>query len=325
MDFCHRSCFTPGEGKNEHPIEYASRLLSTAERNYSTTERGTLAIVWAVDKFRGYIEGSSVVLLTDHQPLRWLMILKSPTGRLARWALHFQPYNIKTEYTPGKTNAVADALSRPPCGEEAHVNCICTFQIGVPRKGENEIRNEQLQDPELEKIINSFETNSEDVTRWTQRGYLLNDGVLYCYSDTDTEDAQLVIPNHERLKILASYHDNPTAGHYGINRTIARTTSRYFWPGMRNQINKYVNNCTECQRYKASNKKPAGLLQTVPSGQRFEVLAFDLFGPLPMTSDGFQWILIAEDLASRWVELFPLKEATAENCAKMLIDEVFLR
>lgn len=50
-----------GEGEMEHPIEYASRLLTSAERNYSTTER-----VWVINKFRGYIEGSDVIVVTDH-------------------------------------------------------------------------------------------------------------------------------------------------------------------------------------------------------------------------------------------------------------------
>lgn len=76
-----------GEGSDERPIEYASRLLAPAERNYTTTEREALAVVWAVTKFRGYIEESEVVVKSDHQPLRWLMSLKSPSGRLARWAL----------------------------------------------------------------------------------------------------------------------------------------------------------------------------------------------------------------------------------------------
>lgn len=68
-----------GEGEEEHPIEYASRLLSSAERNYSTTEREALAIIWACSKFRGYIEGEEIKLLTDHKPLKWLLTLKSPT------------------------------------------------------------------------------------------------------------------------------------------------------------------------------------------------------------------------------------------------------
>ena len=94
---------------------------------------------------------------------------------------------------------------------------------------------------------------------------------------------------------------------------------------MRSQITKHVKACIECQRYKATNMKPTGLLQTTGSKQRFEMLAVDLFGPLPVTMNGFQWILIAEDVATRWVELFAMQEATAEKCAKILIEEIFLR
>ncbi|GFS92598.1 retrovirus-related Pol polyprotein from transposon 297 [Trichonephila clavipes] len=97
-----------GEGSDEHPIEYASRLLTPAERNYSTTEREALAVVWALKKFRGYIEGTEITVASDHQPLKWLLNLKSPTGRLARWALEIQSFNLKAQYIPGKANVVAN-------------------------------------------------------------------------------------------------------------------------------------------------------------------------------------------------------------------------
>ncbi|GFV46321.1 retrovirus-related Pol polyprotein from transposon 297 [Trichonephila clavipes] len=84
-----------GEGSDEHPIEYASRLLTPAERNYSSTEREALAVVWALKKFRGYIEGTEITVASDHQPLKWLLNLKSLTGRLARWALEIQSFNLK--------------------------------------------------------------------------------------------------------------------------------------------------------------------------------------------------------------------------------------
>lgn len=317
-----------GEGPDEHPIEYASRLLSNAERNYSTTEREALAIVWACNKFRGYIEGAEVRLLTDHQPLKWLLSLKSPTGRLARWGLQLQQFNFSVEYLPGKANAVADMLSRPPCEEDEHSdpeNCICSFYVDMPRKSPCEIREEQMKDPYLSDIVTSLESQDENSMKWIGRNYVMNDGILYCYANDDTEEAQLVIPSQERAGILKAYHDESTAGHYGSERTIARICNRYFWPGMRAEISKYVRNCIECQRFKASNLKPAGLLQTTSSKQRFEVIAVDLFGPLPPTEDGYKWIFIVEDVASRWVEIFKLVEATAESCAKILIDEIFFR
>lgn len=60
--------------------EYASRLLSKAEHNYSTIERAALSLVWAVQKFRGYVEGAAIKLITDHQPLKCLISIKSPTA-----------------------------------------------------------------------------------------------------------------------------------------------------------------------------------------------------------------------------------------------------
>ncbi|CAH2088970.1 unnamed protein product [Euphydryas editha] len=70
------------------------------------------------------------------------------------------------------------------------------------------------------------------------------------------------------------------------------------------------------------------LLQTPVLNQRGEVLAIDLFGPLPQGENGEKWILLAgwlEDTATRWIELFALREATSEACARMLIEEYFLR
>lgn len=180
-----------GEKENQHPIEYASRLLLPAERNYSTTEREALAVVWAVQKFRGYIEGSEIRVLTDHQPLKWLFSIKSPTGRLARWSLLLQSYNITFDYTPGKQNIIADTLSRPPCGNELCTEfCACfTIYIDFPREGLEDFRKAQLEDDKLKDIIMSFENDDENVTRHTNRGYITIDGVLYRYcSEQDSEN-----------------------------------------------------------------------------------------------------------------------------------------
>ncbi|GFY17376.1 hypothetical protein TNCV_657891 [Trichonephila clavipes] len=81
----------------------------------------------------------------------------------------------------------------------------------------------------------------------------------------------------------------------------------------------------ECARFKATNQKPAGLLRTPVYSQRFEVIAIDLFGPLPQTDTGKQWIFIVEDCATKWVELFALSQASARQCATTLVEEVFMR
>lgn len=318
-----------GEGVEEHPVEYASRLLTAAERNYSTTEREALAVIWALEKFRGYIEGTKVTVVTDHQALKWIMTIKSPTGRLARWALKLQAYEMDIKYAPGRTNVVADALSRPPCTKETSDDCgVCAITIDMPTRSPKEIRHEQMKDRNISKIIEALEEGrtKEDAIYWSNKGYLMNNGMLYRLNPRiEADDAQLVVPETEWANVLKEYHDNPLAGHYGVEKTFEKITKRYYWKGMRKYIESYLKHCVACQRYKPSNAKPAGLLQTTTLNQRFEVVAFDLFGPLPKTVDGKTWILIVEDVATRWVELFALETATAENCAMTLINEVFLR
>ncbi|GBN74558.1 hypothetical protein AVEN_223274-1 [Araneus ventricosus] len=111
-------------------------------------------------------------------------------------------------------------------------------------------------------------------------------GALYRYShDSESEEAQLFVPSHERDKILKEDHDSPNAAHYGSDGTYQRIAKRYLWIGMRIFITNYVKNCLDCARFKASNQKPAGLLQAV-------------FGPLPESKNKKKWIFIVEDVGN---------------------------
>lgn len=88
------------EGK-EVAIAFASRLLSSQERKFSTTEKECLALVWGIKTFRPYLEGYHFKAITDHQSLRWLLSIKEPSGRLGRWVLEVQQYDFTVCYQKG--------------------------------------------------------------------------------------------------------------------------------------------------------------------------------------------------------------------------------
>lgn len=95
------------------PISFASRTLNPAEQNLSTIEKEMLAITWAVKHFRPYLYGRKFTLRTDHKPLQWLHSLKEPNAKLMRWKLLMEEYDYTVEFIKGRSNCVADCLSRP--------------------------------------------------------------------------------------------------------------------------------------------------------------------------------------------------------------------
>jgi hypothetical protein len=99
-----------GEIGKDLPIAYASRNLNQAEKNYSTSEKELLAIVWGIKHFRPYLYGRKFKIACDHKPLMWIMNVKDPGSRLVRWRIKLYDYEIINKKRANNTNA--DALSR---------------------------------------------------------------------------------------------------------------------------------------------------------------------------------------------------------------------
>ena len=103
------------------PVQYASRRLRPAERNYSTVEKEALAVYWAIKKFEVHLYGRHFALRTDHRPLLYLQTADKLNPRLKRWALYLNLFKFTAQHVDGKDNELADLLSRRslPSSEKA--------------------------------------------------------------------------------------------------------------------------------------------------------------------------------------------------------------
>ena len=79
----------PGDDGMDYPIVYSSRKLNKAERNYSTTEREALGMVFALQKYRHYLLANPFIFYIDHQVIKYLVNKPLHHGRICRWILLF--------------------------------------------------------------------------------------------------------------------------------------------------------------------------------------------------------------------------------------------
>jgi RNase H-like domain found in reverse transcriptase len=82
----------------QKPIGYWSRGLTSTEKNYSTTEKECLEIVWAILHLRPYLEGKKFIIRTDHHSLRWVLNLSDAQYRLSQWRLRLLEFDYEVQY-----------------------------------------------------------------------------------------------------------------------------------------------------------------------------------------------------------------------------------
>nr|GEV95210.1 reverse transcriptase domain-containing protein [Tanacetum cinerariifolium] len=98
--------------KHFRPIHYASKTLTEAESNYTTTEKEMLAVVYAFEKFRSYLIMNKCIVHTNHSALKYLFAKKDAKARLLRWVLLLQEFDFDVLDTKGAENLAADHLSQ---------------------------------------------------------------------------------------------------------------------------------------------------------------------------------------------------------------------
>ncbi|CAF4212903.1 unnamed protein product, partial [Rotaria magnacalcarata] len=324
--------------KKKYVIAYASRTLSSAERNYSAVEREALAIVWATKHFQQYLEWGPVIVRSDCKALEWLKNARDPTGRLARWSMKLSPYNIVIQPRPRTSNPNGDFMSRYPL----QTYTTTAQELNSLESGINilegtdlldNIRSAQQKDARLLRIIQFLSSQLPVPFNAKHSPYIVINTLLYkirhfnSYIDQRLLGSKylLVIPEMLQTTILKWAHDHPTASHAGRLKTLYRLSSRVYWPSMQKDVFTYIQSCLSCQQFKHSNAPTANPMQLHIISQPWHTIGVDIMGPFPPTARQKRFLLVIVDYFTRWVELFAIKQTTATHTANTLIDEIICR
>lgn len=292
-------------------IAFASRTLSDAEKKYTVTEKECLAVLFGVHKFRCYIEGTRFKVITDHHSLLWLSNLKDPCGRLARWAVKMQQYDMLLEHRKGSLNVVPDALSRAPLVDSALINLD-------PEKCNA--------DPWYERMVRIVQHAPDQFSNYSVRN-----GLLYKHVSRTVEQPpnlpewKLVVPKQARKFVLQECHNEPTAAHLGNLKTLAKVQELYYWPKMRTFVRRYVKRCKTCAAQKARNTARPGFMgQPKQCSFPWQMISVDTVGPLPNSTLGNKYLLMVSDYFTKFVLIHPMRQASGKPIADFLENQVFL-
>ena len=121
------------------------------------------------------------------------------------------------------------------------------------------------------------------------------------------------VPISEATKILERCHASPYGGHYGAFWTHAKVWQcGFFWPTMYKDAMEFVRRCSRCQKHGNINSRDAMPLHYNLQVELFDVWGIDYMGPFPKSGD-YEYILVAVDYVSKWVEAMPCRAADSKN------------
>ncbi|UTT90607.1 hypothetical protein NDA17_003647 [Ustilago hordei] len=335
-----------------HPVAFYSRKMSSAEKNYEIHDKELLAVVACLTQWRHMLAGlpNQLVILTDHEALKYFKSQRRITGRQARWAILLADFDFILQYRPGDKGGEPDALTRrtdmQPAGEEQDHNVRQLLPPRVfketadhdsllvaPMISMESIASKGLKD--LVKIFQPLDQELQEIHRkkpfelkddlWYSGGRLVIPKVIMPgrtnnrHSRSAKEvDGQSLSVEHLRFMVMTQCHDGITAGHVGRDATIKAAQRHYWWPNMTAWIADYVASCPVCARYKAPRHRPYGLLQPLATPDRpWGSISLDFIEGLPPSkkydSKTYDSILVIVDRLTKFAILAPTIRQSRPN------------
>ncbi|RVW33147.1 Retrovirus-related Pol polyprotein from transposon 17.6 [Vitis vinifera] len=248
-DFAIGAVLSQREDGKPYVIYYASKTLNEAQRNYTTTEKELLVVVFALDKFRAYLVGSFIIVFIDHSALKYLLTKQDAKARLIRWILLLQEFDLQIRDKKGVENVVADHLSRLAIAHNSHA-------LPINDDFPEESLMFLVKTPWYAHIANYLVTgeiprewNAQDRKHFFAKihAYYWEEPFLFKYCADQI--IRKCVPEEEQQGILNHCHENACGGHFASQKTTMKVLqSGFTWPSLFKDAHIMCRSCDRCQR-----------------------------------------------------------------------------
>ena len=135
----------------------------------------------------------------------------------------------------------------------------------------------------------------------------------------------LVVPLSLKEVVLKGVHEGVAGGHFWVEKSLGKLKEWFYWPGHYNDIHNWCSTCSDCVARKTSGPHRKAPLQPIVVGYPMQMVAKDIVGPLPQSTNGNLYLLVAEDYFTKWLEVWAIPNQEAKTIAEKLLNEMFFR
>lgn len=348
-------CQNDSQGKL-HPVSFASKVLTSAEQNWSIVQKELFSLKFFIEKFKSYLLNQEFEVLVDNSALLHLDSFKhSDNKRLWRWFEVLQNYKFNVTLKPSKQNP-SDGPSRLVRSNDPNLQCL-------PERAEVRVNVVTEENPKILNISNQLVPyNDETIKQAQQQDPVINmtmkwvtdnkrpdssiglapdektyynsfkrlsivDGLLYRSWESTTNHNQtqlLCIPQALQENIIDICHTIPMSAHYGKEKTVKKLTSRFYFPKLQQKVDLFINNCHLCLKKATNHKHPKAPLKPFVTSYPNEVLQIDILESLP-SSNGYHAILTMTDRFTLYAEAVPLRNTKVETICRAVLNHYITR
>ena len=304
----------------ERPIAFASRTLTSSERNYAQLEKEALALIFGVKRFHKYLYGRRFTMVTDHKPLTAILgpkkgIPSLAAARLQRWAILLTGYSYEVEFKPTQNHCNADGLSRLPLPTEKDVDYANeasisnVYQIEALPVTAQSVQQSTRKDLILSKVLYHTKRGwPQQVPKTAMKPFFNRRHELSVEDECLLWGMRVIIPKSLQAAILQELH----CDHPGTSRMKALARAHLWWPGLDKDIEDLAKSCQSCQAVKQAPPVAPMHPWTWPA-KPWQRVHIDFAGPFCQ-----KMYLLAVDAHSKWPEVFEMTQTTTAKTIAVL-------